>query len=486
VARTPNRQVEHLLRRAGFGVRPDELDRYAATPIGEVVDSLLDYEQVADDVDLNIGKPGYVGTTTRGLFSPNTSITDARQRWLFRLVHSDRPLQEKMTLFWHNHFATGYAKIAGALGAPEATRYMAAKASEDPGRVRGQIELFREMALGNFRDLLLAVAKDPAMLVWLDGRTNTKAKPQENFAREIMELFTVGVGHYTEPDVYAGARVFTGWNLQPVPMSTVLTRRLEFAYLPQQHDTGPKTFSFPIYPDGGTTIPSRSAADGMQDGIDFINGLAALPATGRYLAGKLFRFFISEFRPPDPAFVDRIMRVYLSSRYDMRAVMREVLLSAEFWDARSVWSRYAWPVEFVVRLVKDTGWAGFSVDTALAPLTNMGMALYDPPDVNGWDAGQTWFSSGAMLARMNFASTLAANQRFNLATSSKFAAQTPQAFLAYYMSALETAPAGSSIRDEWLNYLTTTGAWTGSDPQRQAKAPGLVHLIGGSPEYQLQ
>jgi hypothetical protein len=106
--------------------------------------------------------------------------------------------------------------------------------------------------------------------------------------------------------------------------------------------------------------------------------------------------------------------------------------------------------------------------------------------VSGWDAGQTWFSSGAMLARMNFASTLAANQRFNLATTSKFAAQTPQAFLAYYMSELETAPAGSSVRDEWLNYLTTTGAWTGSDPQRQAKAPGLVHLIGGSPEYQLQ
>ena len=214
MARTPNRQIEHLLRRAGFGARPDELDRYGGTPIGEVVDALLDYEQVSDDVDLNLGKTGYIGITTRGLFSPNTSITDARQRWLFRLVHSDRPLQEKMTLFWHNHFATGYSKIAGALGAPEATRYMAAKASEDPGQVRGQIELFREMALGNFRDLLLAVAKDVAMLVWLDGRTNTKTKPQENFAREIMELFTVGVGHYTESDVYAGARVFTGWNLQ--------------------------------------------------------------------------------------------------------------------------------------------------------------------------------------------------------------------------------------------------------------------------------
>ena len=486
MARTANRQVEHLLRRAGFGARRDELDLYASASLNDVVDMLVDYEAVADDVDLNIGKAGYVGTTTRGAFSPNTSITDARQRWLFRMVHSNCPLQEKMTLFWHNHFATGYSKIAGALGAVEATRYMAAKPAEDPGQVRGQLELFRDMALGSFRDLLLAVAQDTAMLVWLDGRTNTKLKPQENFAREIMELFTVGVGHYTEPDVYAGARVFTGWNLRPAGSLTNLSARQEFAYIAAAHDTGPKTFSFPIYPDGGSTIPARSAAEGMQDGIDLINGLAALPATGRYLAGKLFRFFISEFRPPDPAFVDRIARVYLLSRYDMRAVMREVLLSPEFWDARSVWARYAWPAEFIVRLLKDAGWAGFSVDSALTPMANMGQTLYDPPDVAGWDAGQTWFSSGAMLARMNFASALAANQRFNLAAGSKDSAQTPQSFLAYYMSELDTAPADSGVRGEWLNYLTATGAWTGSVAQRQAKAPGLVHLIGGSAEYQLQ
>ena len=486
MARTLNRQIEHLLRRAGFGARLDELDFYSGQTVSDVVDALVTGEQIPDDVDSNIGKSGYVGTTTRGVFSPNTNITDARQRWLFRLVHSDRPLQEKMTLFWHNHFATGYTKIAGALGAVEAARYMAAKPSEDPGRVRGQIELFRDMALANFRDLLLEVARDTAMLVWLDGRTNTKAKPQENFAREIMELFTVGVGHYTEPDVYAGARVFTGWNWQRVGSPARGAAHWEFAYIAAQHDTGPKTFSFPIYPDGGTTIPARSAADGMQDGIDFINGLAALPATGRYLAGKLFRFFVSEFRPPDPSFVDRIARVYLSSRYDMRAVMREVLLSAEFWDARSIWGRYAWPVEYVVRLLKDVGWAGFSVDTALTPLANMGLVLYDPPDVAGWDAGQTWFSSGAMLARMNFASTLAANQRFNLAASSKPHAQTPQGFLAYYASALDMAPSDTLVHDEWLNYLTATSPWTGSDAQRQAKAPGLVHLIGGSPEYQLQ
>src|SRR5437867_12562955 len=183
MARVSDPQIEHLLRRAGFGARPDELDSFTEMSVSQAVDLLVNYDRSADDVDGNIGKPGFAGTTTRGQFSPNSNITDARQRWLFRMIHSNRPLQEKMTLFWHNHFATGYNKIAGALGAAEAARYMAAKASEDPGRVAGQIEMLRASALGNFRDILMNVAKDVAMLVWLDGRSNTKAKPQENFAR---------------------------------------------------------------------------------------------------------------------------------------------------------------------------------------------------------------------------------------------------------------------------------------------------------------
>src|SRR6202008_4172559 len=125
-----------------------------------------------DDVDSKIGKAGYV--LTAGELNPRANIAQARQRWVFRMVHSDRPLQEKMTLFWHNHFATGYTKIAGLVGAPEASRYMAAKASEDPGGVRGQIEMLRDNALGNFRDILINIAKDAAMLVWLAGRTNLK------------------------------------------------------------------------------------------------------------------------------------------------------------------------------------------------------------------------------------------------------------------------------------------------------------------------
>ena len=480
---TPDRQIEHLLRRAGFGARSDEIDVYAQMSITEAVDTLVNYEAITDDVDGHIGQAGYVGTTTRGVFAPASNITDSRQRWLFRMVHSDRPLQEKMTLFWHNHFATGYSKIAGTYNAAEGARYMAAKASEDPGKVRGQIEMLRDNALGNFRDILLNIAKDTAMLVWLDGRTNTKAKPQENFGREIMELFTMGVGHYTEPDVYAAARVFTGWNLQRPGSGAA--QHYEFVFNAGNHETTAKTFSFPIYADGNKTIPARSADAGMQDGIDLINALTANSNTGRYLSAKLWRFFVSEFADPDPAFVDRITSVYLQSRYDMRAVVRAVLLSPEFWDNTSFYARYSWPVEFVVRSLKDIGWRGFSVNDAIAAMANMGQTLYEPPDVSGWDAGRTWFSTGAMLARMNFAAQLSNNQKFNLLSTTKPHGTTPESLLSFLLEELRTAPIDSSVRGELMNYLRATGAWSGSDAQVQAKSAGLVHLIAGLPEYQV-
>ena len=487
MAKTADRQVEHLLRRAGFGARPDELELFREMTIAQAVDVLVNYDSLVDDVDALIGKPGYVNMTITGTFSPQSNITHSRQRWLFRMVHSNRPLQEKMTLFWHNHFATGYNKIAGTFGATEGARYMAAKAAEDPGQVRGQIEMLRDNALGNFRDILTAIAKDTAMLVWLDGRTNTKAQPQENFGREIMELFTVGVGNYTEADVYAAARVFTGWNLQRPGGAADGSQHYEFIYNANQHETTAKTFSFAVYPDGGKTIPARAAAAGMQDGLDLINGLAAHPNTARYLATKLYRYFVSEFGAVNVSFVDRIANVYLQSGYDMRAVMREVLTSPEFWDQSAYFARYAWPAEFVVRALKDVGWTGFSVNDALTPLSNMGQILYEPPDVSGWDLGQSWFSTGAMLARMNFGSSIAANQKIKLANTIRDAGQgkTPEALLAYLTDQIVTAPQDSSVTAELNTYLRSTGAWTGSDAQLQAKASGLVHLMVGSPEYQL-
>src|SRR4051812_1105317 len=298
--------VEHLMRRGGFGASADDLR--ALDPFGPsaVVQYLVDYERQPEDVDSHIGQSAYVSVTTRGgQFQPNTNIEDARQRWLFRMVHSQRPLQERMALFWHNHFATAYSKVAGIVGAVQGTKMMALKAGELPGP-QGQIELFRQLALGKFRDLLIEVARDPAMLVWLDGRTNTRQRPQENFGREVMELFTFGIGNYTEQDVYAAARVFTGWNLRLAGGTNTQDPNVsyEFIYNAGQHETTEKAFTFAVYPDGRRTIPARAAGDGLQDGIDFLSALANHPATARRLAGKLWNFFVSDRSDPDPEFVD--------------------------------------------------------------------------------------------------------------------------------------------------------------------------------------
>jgi uncharacterized protein (DUF1800 family) len=481
-----NWQVEHLLRRAAFGPTSADLVTFATAPVSSVIDYLVDYEAQPDDVDAKIGHSDYVSITTRGQFSPNTNIEDARQRWLFRMVHSQRPLQEKMTLFWHNHFATAYSKVAGAFGAVQGTKMMAQKQGDLPGPP-GQIELFRKFALGNFRSLLIEIARDPAMLVWLDGRQNVRNRPQENFAREIMELFTWGVGNYTEQDVYAAARVFTGWNLRNATngVANDPNTYYEFFYNAGQHDTTAKTFTFPIYGDGSRTIPARSAADGMQDGIDFITALARHPETARRLARKLWNFFVSELEAPDPAFVDSIASEYLRSGTEMKPVVRHILRSEWFSNPDRWFSRYSWPAEFVVRAIREIGWSGFSVDAARTPLTNMGQTLFEPPDVNGWELGAGWFSTGAMLARMNFAATLAANQRFNISRSTASYRSTPETLLDFFLfERLSPSPFDRQPYNDLLSYLRTGAAWTGADAQANTKTAGLVRLIVGSAEYQ--
>ena len=193
------------------------------------------------------------------------------------------------------------------------------------------------------------------MLFWLDGRLNTKARPQENFAREVMELFTIGVGQFTEGDVYAGARVFTGWNLQRIGDARDPLGFYQFFFNAAQHDTNAKTFSFPIYADGSRTIPARAESGGMQDGIDLLAALARHPATARRLARKLWSFFISEIRPPDEAFVARIANVYTPQRLShvscrargavvagvrrARQLLREILVARRVRRARAEGNR---------------------------------------------------------------------------------------------------------------------------------------------------
>ncbi len=476
--------IEHLVRRAGFGGSSTELATYSQLSYSQAVDRFVNYTDLPDAVDSHIGQPGYVNTTSRGPFSPNTVADDARQRLLFRMVHSDRPLQEKMTLFWHNYFATGFTKIAGHVHGENATRLMAAKASEDPARQRGQLELLRDAATGSFRDLLVAVAKDPATLIWLDGDTNTKTRPQENFGRELMELFSRGVGYYTEDDVYAAARVFTGWNLSEPADRYNASGAFSFIYRADQHETAAKTFSFPIYSDGSRTIPSRSASAGQQDGLDLINALATHPETARRIATKLYSFFISETATPSAAFIDELATVYLQNGTVMKPVLSRLFMSPQFQDPSIFFTRYSWPVEFVVRSIRETGWSGFSVGSALSPLVSMGQQLLEPPNVAGWVLGANWFSTGAMLARMNFASTLAFNQEFNLRTAASGAGARSSRSLVDYLLARLTTDVDTSVYTDLLAYASSGVSSTLSDSQLLSKCGGLAHLILGSPEYQ--
>ncbi|HET7696263.1 MAG TPA: DUF1800 domain-containing protein [Vicinamibacterales bacterium] len=480
-------ELQHLLRRAGFGASEAEIDQYARRGLlgfSSAAAHLLTYQELPDDVDDAIGSVGYVGVTAaQGRLAPAVNINDARQRWLFRMVHSKRPLQEKMTLFWHNHFATAYSKIAGDVGATEAARMMAAKPSEDAGSVKGHLELLREHALGNFRDLLVAIAQDPAMLYWLDGRTNVRARPQENFARELMELFTMGVDTFTENDVYAGARVFTGWNL--LRSGSGAAAKWVFNYNAAQHETAAKEFSFPIYPNGDRVIPARSGAAGLQDGLDLIEAVARHPATGPRLARKLYNYFINETDPPDQALIDEIAGIYYARDYEIEPMVRRLLLSSQFRDPANYYKRFSWPAEFVVRAIKEAGWSGFSVGTALTPMVNMGQQLLEPPDVNGWELGRGWFTTGAMLARMNFASQLATNQKFNLRDSFRGRAASPDALLETAMARLTPAPYTATSRSALIDYINAGGTYTASDTQVANKGAGVVHLIIGSGEYQL-
>jgi uncharacterized protein (DUF1800 family) len=481
--------LEHILRRMGFGVTPEQLAQFANLPVSQVILRLLNYESQPADVDSKINNPAYVGVTTRGQFSPDLTINDTRQRWLFRMIHSQRPLEEKMALFWHNHFATGYTKLSNQFGALHGAKMMDASPANFNNNFRGQVQLFRDMAVGNFRDLLIEVAKDPAMITWLDGRTNTKAKPQENFARELMELFTTGLGHYAEQDVYAAARVFTGWNIEIIGAGVGADRNAEptsyykFVFQPNQHDTNAKEFTFPINSDGTRTIPARAAANGMQDGIDLINALASHPATAQRLANKLWRFFVSETTPPPQGVIDQVAQAYLSSNFSIKAMLQRMLLSDEFLNG-SYFQRYSWPVEYVVRAIREMGWTGLSVDTAMTPLVNMGQTLYEPPDVNGWELGPGWISTSSMLARMNFSSTLAGNQKFNLARDAQPYRETPEKLMAYLLARFPTMGFSDTARIAMLEYLRSGPAWTGSDAQLQAKTPGLARLIVGAGEYQ--
>jgi uncharacterized protein (DUF1800 family) len=193
---------------------------------------------------------------------------------------------------------------------------------------------------------------------------------------------------------------------------------------------------------------------------------------------------VSEVVPPDQDFINSVVQVYLQADTEIRPVVHFILRSRQFQNLMHAYSRYSWPVEFVVRSIKEVGWSGYSVDSARTPLTQMGQTLFEPPDVNGWDIGEGWITSGSMLSRMNFAASIAFNQRFNLGRAAGAARSRPEDVMSFFLDRLSPATYDSEPYNGLLDYLRTGGAWTGSDAQLVVKASGLTRLIVGSSEYQ--
>jgi hypothetical protein len=220
----------------------------------------------------------------------------------------------------------------------------------------------------------------------------------------------------------------------------------------------------------------------MQDGLDLVLALVRHPATAHRLARRLYQFFIEETNAPDAAVISDLANTYLQSNYIIKHVLRRLFRAEYFLE--SEFARYSWPVEFVVRSIKETGWNGFSVDSAMTPLVNMGQQLYEPPDVNGWALGPEWFSTASTLARMNFAATLMSNQKFNLGRELAPYRDSPERVVAYMLNRFNYAPISGVVYEALLEYARAGGPWTGNDAQLNNKGAGLARLIVASSEYQ--
>ncbi len=279
--------------------------------------------------------------------------------WANRMVDSPRPLQEKMALFWHGHFASNEAKV------------------RDYRKLLGQLRLFQKMGTGNFRDLTVAVAQDPAMLSFLDAGVNVKGASNENFAREIMELFTMGVGNYTEKDIREAARAFTGWNFVDT----------KFVVNKDQHDDGEKTFL-------GKT--------GHFDGVDVIDIIMQQPATADYIAGKIYRYFVRQDLTPE--LQKKLGAQFRQSHYEITPLLETIFLSRDFYSPAAVGTQIKGPVELAVSTYRKLGLKSVpGVPDFNSATGALGQQLFSPPTVAGWAGGQSWITPGLLLERANFA-----------------------------------------------------------------------------------
>ena len=389
----------HLLERAGFGGTPEEIQALAEMPVADAVNHIVDYEGIDTSALAGFDESGLwdsgmdpfppsraeavriarsdgqalgeevlpPGSSRRlqpvvdkffyGLRANALETRRVALWWADRMVATPRPLEEKMTLFWHGHFATSETKV------------------RDYRKLLLQNQTLREHATGNFRDLLLAVMRDPAMLVYLDNGQNVKDHPNENFGRELLELFTMGVGNYTERDIREASRAFTGWTNDV----------LEFRVDREKHDDGIKEF-----------LGQRGAFDGD----DIVDIILAQPVTAEFISTKIYRFFVREV--PSATTKTRLARVFREADYAVKPLLRAIYLSRDFYSSPSVATQIKSPVQLLVSTYRKLGLAGApTIPDFNAQTRRLGQALLYPPNVAGWSGGRTWITPATLLERGN-------------------------------------------------------------------------------------
>lgn len=423
------RAASHLRRRAGFRCDLEALDAATKATPAKLVSTLLDdAPESARFRELDELGDG---------IAQRDDITRLAGWWLARMVHTNAPLRSRMALFWHNHFATSFNKVRNV------------------PLLLGQLRTLERHALGPFDALLLAVARDPAMIVWLDGDSNNKGRPNENFARELLELFTLGVGNYSERDIRETARAFTGWH----------QRGGRFHFARGEHD------------DGSKQVLNET---GRFDGTDIIAIVLRQPAAATFLARKLLLEFLTD--QPDAAAVEAFAGVLKREQFHIGRALGTLFLSRAMFNSHIRRARISSPVEFVVGSARALHMR-LDMNAAARTVGELGQRLFEPPSVRGWPGGRTWIDSATMLVRMN-AAAAACRPRDNgigldaAELRKRHNLDTPDKTVAYLIDLLLDGDVPTMLRDKMM--------------EAARAAPGLdealrraARLILSSPEYQL-
>lgn len=367
-------KIKHLYWRAGFGLSPEEWQERKNWDVRRAVDHLFDEARTDVSMPALEAVADALAETMSGeeraerRKEERLRVARINADWLQRMGSPGySALRERMTLFWHGHFACRI--VLGKLAA-------------------NYLNTIRTHALGNFRDLVLAVAQDPAMIRYLNNQQNRKQKPNENFARELLELFTIGRGNYTEDDIKEAARAFTGWSSDLAG---------EYVFRPFQHDFGSKTFF-------GQT--------GAFNGEDIIDLILEKKETARFIAAKVYRYFVND--QPDHAVIEKLTDVFYRSSYDITTLMRTIFESDWFYRGQNIGARIKSPVELMAGMIRSLQVA---FDQPLAPLMvekTLGQTLFDPPNVAGWPGGKSWIDNATLMFRLNLAGYLYGASEVNM------------------------------------------------------------------------